>query len=180
MPVQLAEQCAGLPRLLDASELARPLLGSILQSGWGVSASDVAWSAAHDAPVTQLLWAIGPTPFGAYSARAQLSFALRDAATRAPLHAVASEVIYEVRQMASFFSEFHKSVDEILTASEHLRFLRRLNLLTFKLQRAQSYLSLHSFRNAQHYLLSTWHDLEAMRQVLNAAADVVTASATCG
>ena len=67
----------------------------------------------------------------------------------------------------------------VLTPREHLPFLRRLNVLQFKLQRARSYFSLHSFRAAQYYILSTWHDLRAMRAVLRAAADTLRANVVC-
>ena len=98
------------------------MLGALLQSGWGVAPSvltqtltltltltliltltltlttltptqDVAWNAARNASEPSLLWAVGRTPFGPYSARAELSFALRDAAARTALHARAAEVV---------------------------------------------------------------------------------------
>ena len=71
--------------------------------------------------VSNLLWSVGRTPFGPYSLRADLSFALRDAASRVPLHALASEIMREVRGLATYFGEFGKTVDDVLTASEHLR-----------------------------------------------------------
>ena len=112
------------------------------------------------------LWAVGRTPFGPYSERAELSFALRDAAARAPLHAVGAEIMREVHALRLYFGEFGKAVEDVLTAAEHLPFLQRLNLLSFKLQRARSYMSLHGFTLAQYYLLSTSHDLRAMRKAL--------------
>ena len=53
-------------------------------------------------------------------------------------------------------------------------------MLSFKLQRATSYLSLQSYPIAQHYILSTWHDLKAMRSVLAAAAKELQLHVTCG
>ena len=175
----LDEQCAGAPLRLDARDVTRPLLGALLQTGWGVSPSHVSWSAAHNASVTNLLWSVGRTPFGVYSTRAELSFALRDAAARGPLYAVAAEVMREVRALREFFREFGKEVDDVLTPEEHLPFLRRLNVLSFKLQRVRSYLSLHSFRLAQYYVLSTWHDLRAMRGLLEAASAQLSSNLVC-
>ena len=109
------------------------------------------------------------TPHGPYSTRATLSYAQRDAAKRAPLYARITEAFAEVRQLAAHFSEFGKTVDEVLRPAEHLTFLRRLNLLAYKLQRVRSFLSLHNFRHAQYYVLSTRHDLRAMRTVLEQA-----------
>ena len=59
------------------------------------------------------------------------------------------------------------------------RSLQRLNVLSFKLQRARSYLSLHSFRLAQYYLLSTWHDLRAMRRILIEAGRKLSSNLVC-
>ena len=173
------EQCDGLPLALDASRVRRPLLAALLQSGWGVAPTDVAWSAAHNASVPRRLWAIGLTPHGPYSLRAELSFALRDTASRVALHALADEVLAEVKAVCHHFSEFGKRVDEVLSSAEHLPFLRRLNLLSYKLQRARSYLSLHNFRHAQYYILSTRHDLRAMREILDAAGAALKAQVVC-
>jgi hypothetical protein len=175
----LAEQCAGTGRWLDASALARPLLASVLQTGWGVAPSGVVWSSAHQRSVNELLWSVGPTPFGAYASRAQLSFALRDAASRTSLHALGAEVVREVASLRTYYREFGKQVEEVLTPTEHLPFVRRLNVLAHKLQRARSYLSLHSFRIAQYYLLSTWHDLRAMRAILAEGGRNLEANLVC-
>ena len=177
--VPLDERCAGVARSLDAYNVARPLLAAVLQSGWGVAPSHIIWSAARNATRTELLWAVGRTPFGPYAQRAELSFALRDAAARAPLYALAAEVVRDVRGLRDHFGEFHKAIDEVLAAEEHLAFLRRLNVLAFKLERAQAYLSLQSFQLAQYYVLSTWHDLRAMRRLLDAAGAALQASTVC-
>jgi hypothetical protein len=153
--MHLDEQCGGAARWLDASAVRRPLLAALLQTGWGVAPPHVGWSMAHNASVTNWLWAVGRTPFGPYAARAELSFALRDAAARAALHALAAEVMREARALRDYFRAFRKQIDDVLTPAEHLPFLRRLNVFSFKLQRARSYLSLHNHRLAQYYLLST-------------------------
>ena len=176
----LGEQCDGMPTILDAYDLKRPLLAALLQSGWGLAPSDALWSDAHKKALPNLLWSVGRTPFGPYSQRTELSFALRDAAMRTPLIALASEVFREIRSLRERFREFDKEVDEVLSPQEHLTFLRRLNVLSFKLQRATSYLSLQSYPIAQHYILSTWHDLKALRSVLAAAAKELQLHVTCG
>eukprot|EP00900_Chrysochromulina_parva_P002817 jgi/Chrpa1/12536/Chrysochromulina_OHIO_Genome00013522-RA len=149
------------------------------QSGWGIVPTGTTWSAAHNSTVTRLLWSSAHTPHGPYSTRATLSYAQRDAAKRAPLYARITEAFAEVRQLAAHFSEFGKTVDEVLRPAEHLTFLRRLNLLAYKLQRVRSFLSLHNFRHAQYYVLSTRHDLRAMRTVLEQAGAMLKAGLVC-
>ena len=52
-------------------------------------------------------------------------------------------------------------------------------MLAYKLRRAQAYLSLQSTRLARYYLLSTWHDLRAMRRQLMAASQQLEATMQC-
>ena len=92
---------------------------------------------------------------------------------------MAAEVMDDVRALRTHYAEFGKSVDEVLSPDEHLTFLRRLNVLTFKLHRARSYLSLHNFRHAQYYMLATLHDLRAMREVLEQAGNDLQAHVVC-
>ena len=99
-----------------------------------MASPDTAWSEAHNATQTNLLWSVGLTPFGPYSRRLRLSFAHRDAAARAVLHAMASEVLGELAELRGHFAEFGKEVDDVLSSADHLPFLRRLNVLTYKLQ----------------------------------------------
>ena len=51
--------------------------------------------------------------------------------------------------MRDRFVEWGKQLDDVLVADEHLPFLRRLNVLSHKLKRAQAYLSLHSHARAR-------------------------------
>lgn len=177
--VGLDERCDGGPMEIDPTRIQRPLLAAALEAGWGVSPSGTAWSPAHNASVATLAWAVGRTPFAPYSSRAELSFAIRDAASRHALHAVAAEVVAEVHALGTYYGEYGKGVDDVLGAAEHLLFLRRLNVLSYKLGRARSYLSLFNYRYAQYYLHSTWHDLKAMRAVLEAAGAALQSHVVC-
>ena len=167
--VPLDAHCAGATLHLDPSDATRPLLGAALSSVWGVSPSHIRWSSAHGHVERDVLWAVGPTPYGPYSNASELSFALRDAAARSALHAVGAEALDELRLLSRRYDEFGKTVDEVLRPAERLPFLRRLNVLSYKLRRAASYLATHNWRHAQYHLHSTRHDLRAMRAVLDAA-----------
>lgn len=176
---KLDDACAGSAMLLETARASRGVLGALLQAGWGVAPSDLAWSAAHNASEPSLLWAVGRTPFGPYSARAQLSFALRDAAARHALHARAAEVLAEVHELAGYYAEFGVEVDAVLREGPQLTLLRRLNVLRYKLERAGAYLSLHNFGHARYYLLSTRHDLGAMRELLAQGAQALGSRLVC-
>ena len=109
---QLDYVCAGQPALLQTERAERAVLAALLQSAFGVSASDVAWSEAKNETEASVLWAVGRTPFGPYSARSSLSFALRDAAARAALHARAAEVLAELHGLSNYYEEFGVGIDE--------------------------------------------------------------------
>ena len=178
---QLDAQCGGAAQQLDTADASRAVLGALLQSGWGVAPSDAAWwSAARNATEPSLLWAVGRTPFGPYSERAELSFALRDAAARAALHARAAEVIAHAQQLANYYAEFGVSADAVLGEAVQLQVLQRVNVLAHKLERASAYLSLHSFDLARYYLHSTRHDLAAISQLLSAGAEGLGSRLVCG
>ena len=165
--VQLAEHhCAGAPRNLDSENAARQIIAAATQLGWGVSNSGVKWNEAHNATEPDLLWATGLTPFGVYSQREQPSFALRDVAARSSIHAQLVDALAEIQELRSYFSGVGLEVDDALRAPDQLLFLRRLNVLSFKLQRARAYLSLHNFRVAQYHALSARHDIAAMRKLV--------------
>ena len=85
----------------------------------------------------------------------------------------------DVRQLKDYFREFDQELDDVVTHNEFLPFLRRINVLWYKLQRARSYLSLQSFRIARTYVLSTWHDLRAMRTILEHATTVLRSNLVC-
>ena len=172
-------RCGGAALEVATDSIERPLLGALLQVGWGVAPSDTLWSEGRGAAESSLLWHVGHTPFGPYSKRPSLSFALRDAAARAALHARASEALLEAHDLQHYFGEYNLQVDDVLGADAHLRFLRRLNLLSYKLGRAATYLQLHNFGHANHYLHSTHHDLVAMRAVLDGAGAALRTHLHC-
>lgn len=176
---QLDATCAGAHALMDTARAERALLGALLQSGWGVAPSDVTWSAARNETEASLLWAVGATPFGPYSARDRLSFALRDAAARAALHARAAEVVAQVQQLAGYYDEFGVEVDAVLGEKEQLLALQRTNVLAHKLDRASAYLSLHNFNLARYYLHSTRHDLAALSKLLSDGAKALGSRLVC-
>ena len=176
VPVRLANTCDGNALWLDASRIERPC--SRPPSKRAGASCRPTTVRGPPRPPEGPPWAARRTRLGRTPPVRSL-FVERDAAARATLHALAAAALREARSLGGFFHAYGKAVDDVLTPQEHLAFLRRLNVLRYKLERARAYMSLHNFRVAQHYLLSTWHDLGAMRAVLDAAAKPLQASLLC-
>ncbi|CAB4315687.1 unnamed protein product [Prunus armeniaca] len=59
--------CNGRHVFTQTRELERPLVGSILQSMWGVPPSHRLWSPRHNTTLVDYTWCVGQTPFGPFS-----------------------------------------------------------------------------------------------------------------
>ncbi|CAB4275066.1 unnamed protein product [Prunus armeniaca] len=59
--------CNGRHVFTQTRELERPLVGSILQSMWGVSPTHMLWSPRHNTTLVDYTWSVGQTPFGPFS-----------------------------------------------------------------------------------------------------------------
>ncbi|KAF2309001.1 hypothetical protein GH714_042449 [Hevea brasiliensis] len=65
-PVYVLDLDSSTLLLLDW-EIERPVVGSILQSMWGVSPTHLSWSLRHDNTLVDYTWSVGQTPFGPFS-----------------------------------------------------------------------------------------------------------------
>lgn len=176
---RLDAHCGGAALSVSTGDASRALLGAVLEAGWGVAPPHVSWSEALARPEVDLLWAVGAMPWGPYAHGAALSFAQRDAAARGALHARAAEVVREAALLRDYHRELGKEVDDALGSRELLVFTRRLNLLQHKLDRARTDLSLHAFDSAHYFLLSSRHDLRAMRALLAASTRALRSQLAC-
>ena len=67
---------------LDAADATRPMLGALLQTGWGVAPTHEHFSGKKQSAEVNFVWSAANTPFGPFSASAKLNFAVFDAARR--------------------------------------------------------------------------------------------------
>uniref|UniRef100_A0A6V7QQ49 DUF7906 domain-containing protein n=1 Tax=Ananas comosus var. bracteatus TaxID=296719 RepID=A0A6V7QQ49_ANACO len=74
--------CNGRHVITQTRNLERPIIGSVLQSMWGVSPTHLLWSPEHNSTLVDYTWSVGQTPFGPFSDALSLSFVQRDAARR--------------------------------------------------------------------------------------------------
>ncbi|KAE8021644.1 hypothetical protein FH972_007517 [Carpinus fangiana] len=170
--------CNGRHVFTKTRELERPLVGSILQSMWGVSPTHSLWSPRHNSTLVDYTWSVGQTPFGPFSEISSMSFVQKDAARRntllTSLNYSITSAIDVVESIAS-----HGGDRKLLKPSRHVEFIQRWNLYKYKLDKAVSALSHLDFEMALYYMRSSDHDLYAIHSLVYHASEELEASLVC-
>lgn len=170
--------CNGRHVFTQTRELERPLVGSILQSMWGVSPTHLLWSPRHNSTLVDYTWSVGQTPFGPFSEISSMSFVQKDAARRniilTSLNLSITSAIDVVESIAA-----HGGDRKLLKTNRHVEFIQRWNLYKYKLDKAVSALSHLDFEMALYYLRSSDHDLYAIHSLVYHASEELEASLVC-
>ncbi|XP_043704162.1 uncharacterized protein LOC122654237 [Telopea speciosissima] len=170
--------CNGRHVITQTRELERPLVGSILQSMWGVSPTHLLWSPRHNSTLVDYTWSVGQTPFGPFSEISSLSFVQKDAARRNVLLTSLNYSITSALEVLDSISA-HGADRNLLKQNQHVEFVQRWNLFKYKLDKAVSALSHLDFEMALYYLRSSDHDLYAIHSLLYHASQELEASLVC-
>ncbi|XP_061360832.1 uncharacterized protein LOC133304786 [Gastrolobium bilobum] len=170
--------CNGRHVFTHTRELVRPLVGSILQSMWGVSPTHMSWSPRHNSTLVDYTWSIGQTPFGPFSEMSTLSFVQKDAARR---NVLLTSLNYSISSAIDVLQsiESHGGDRNLLKQKQHVEFVQRWNLFKYKLNKAVSALSHLDFEMALFYLRSSDHDLYAIHSIVYHASQEIEASLVC-
>ncbi|TVU07992.1 hypothetical protein EJB05_41374, partial [Eragrostis curvula] len=170
--------CNGRHIITMTRNLERPIIGSVLQSMWGVSPTHMSWSPEHNATVVDYTWSTGHTPFGPFSETKSLSFVQKDAARRnvllTTLNFTISSTIDVLESMAA-----HGGESILLRKKRHVEFIQRWNLLTYKLEKVVSAMSRLDYEKAMYFLRSSDHDLYAIHSLVYQASQELEASLVC-
>ena len=170
--------CNGRHMFTQTRSLERPLVGSILQSMWGVSPTHLLWSPRHNSTLVDYTWSVGQTPFGPFSESLSLSFVQKDAAKRSVLLTMMNYSITSAIDFLESIAE-HGGDRKLLKQNQHLVFEQRWTLFKYKLDKAVSALSHLDFEMALYYLKSSDHDLYAIHSLVYTASDELEASLVC-
>nr|POE87691.1 hypothetical protein CFP56_65465 [Quercus suber] len=157
--------CNGHHMFTQTRSLERPLVGSILQSMWGVSPTHLLWSPRHNSTLVDYTWSVGQTPFGPFSESLSLSFVQKDAAKRSVLLTMMNYSITSAIDFLESIAE-HGGDRKLLKQNQHLVFEQRWTLFKYKLDKAVSALSHLDFEMALYYLKSSDHDLRFASSLL--------------
>ncbi|KAL5988635.1 hypothetical protein ACLOJK_026733 [Asimina triloba] len=170
--------CNGRHVIMQARVLERPIIGSILQSLWGVSPTHLSWSPRHNSTLVDYTWSVGQTPFGPFSESLSLSFVQKDAARRnvllTSLNYTISSGIDVLESLAGHGGDRH-----VLRGSRHVEFVQRWNLLKYKLDKVVSAISHLDYDLALYFLRSSDHDLFAIHSLVYQASQELEASLVC-
>jgi hypothetical protein len=165
--------------MLDAADASRPMLAALLQTGWGVAPTHEHFSGKKQTSEVNFLWSTANTPFGPFSTSARLNFALIDAARRNLVFSALNSSIAQVSDVLEQFSRFGKHMEDVLLPAEHVHFVRRWNVLKFKIRRTSTYLSLLNFNTALFYARSARHDVRSIRNMVLKAGQFVHSYVGC-
>ncbi|XP_057969081.1 uncharacterized protein LOC131158316 [Malania oleifera] len=170
--------CNGRHVFTQTRELERPLIGSILQSMWGVSPTHLMWSPSHNSTLVDYTWSVGQTPFGPFSDISSLSFVQKDAARRNVLLTSLNFTITSAIDVLESIAA-HGGDRNLLKQNKYAEFTQRWSLLKYKLDKAVSALSHLDFEMALYFLRSSDHDLYAIHSVVYQASQELEASLVC-
>lgn len=170
--------CNGRHVFTHTRELERPLIGSILQSMWGVAPTHLSWSPRHNNTLVDYTWSVGQTPFGPFSEISSLSFVQKDAARRNSLLTFFNLSISSAVDVLESVV-IHGGDRNLLKQSGHTEFIQRLNFFKHKLDRAVSALSHLDFGTALYFLRSSDHDLYSIHSIVYQATEQLEATLTC-
>ncbi|KAL2240447.1 uncharacterized protein LOC105177216 [Sesamum indicum] len=170
--------CNGHHVFTQTRELERPLVGSILQSMWGVSPTHLVWSPRHNSSLVDYTWSVGQTPFGPFSEISSLSFVQKDAARR---NVLLTSLNYSITSGIDVLESIaaHGGDRKLLKQNRHYEFIQRWNLFRYKLDKSISAMSHFDYEMALYYLRSSDHDLYAIHTLVYHASQELEASLVC-
>lgn len=170
--------CNGRHVFTQTRELERPLVGSILQSMWGVSPTHLVWSPQHNSTLVDYTWSVGHTPFGPFSELSSLSFIQKDAARR---NVLLTSLNYTITSAIDVLESIatHGGERKLLPHNQLSEFLQRWNLFKYKVDKVVSSLSHLDFEMGLYYLRSSDHDLYAIHSLVYHASQDSEASLVC-
>jgi hypothetical protein len=164
---------------IDSSDATRATMAALLQTAWGVAPTHEHFSGKKETSEINYMWSVSRTPFGPFSTSTRLAFPLVDAAKRNQIYTALNASIAHVGEMMGQFAHFGKRMEDVLLPDEHVHFVRRWNVLMFKIRRTATFLSLLNFNTALFYSRSLRHDVYAIRQAVLRAGQFVHSYVGC-
>ena len=170
--------CNGRHMITQARNLERPIVGSVLQSIWGVSPTHLSWSALHNHTIVDYTWSTGQTPFGPFSDSLSLSFVQKDAARR---NVLLTALNYTILSSADVLQSLalYGGKGKLLQGKRHVEFVQRWNLFKYKLEKTVSAMSHLDYNRGFYFLRSSDHDLYALHSLVYQASQEMEASLVC-
>ncbi|XP_020572663.1 uncharacterized protein LOC110019362 [Phalaenopsis equestris] len=170
--------CNGRHVITHTRSLNRPIIGSVLQSMWGVAPTHLSWSPEHNNTLVDYTWSVGQTPFGPFSELSSLSFVQKDAARRNVLLVSLNYTITSAIDLLESL-EAHGGDRKVLKDNRYVQFVQRWNLLKYKLDKVVSAMSQLDYEKALYFWRSSDHDLFTLHTLIYEATRQLEASLVC-
>eukprot|EP00697_Spironema_sp_BW2_P015949 gnl/Spiro4/7009_TR3638_c0_g1_i1.p1 gnl/Spiro4/7009_TR3638_c0_g1~~gnl/Spiro4/7009_TR3638_c0_g1_i1.p1 ORF type:complete len:711 (+),score=187.76 gnl/Spiro4/7009_TR3638_c0_g1_i1:60-2135(+) len=171
--------CANVAVSMPTMDATRAVLAAILQTVWGVPPIYKKWSPVHNSTLTDYMWAVGHTPFGYFSTSKTLSFVSRDTALRNPILALFNHTLASLQTLFADFAYYGKELDHVLTDAPRTEFVRRWNVLAYKLSKSAEFLAFHNFNQSIFYLRSAKHEIRAITSIVQSASRNLGSTFVC-
>lgn len=172
-------QCNSEVIKTDLSNVSRPILAALLQTGWGVSPTYASWSSFHNRSVEDYRWSVGPTPFGPFSQQLELSFSHQDAAVRNIILTLLNDTISDVFHTLHAIKGYGGEDVAIMKGTARTVYKQRWNLVKHKLKMSCNALSLLQFGHALYYVRSAHHDATLLYETAKSSAQNIQTTISC-
>jgi hypothetical protein len=172
-------QCTGNKPEFDTSDVTRPVLASLLESLYGLLPTESFINVAKKKSQMNLLWTAGLTPFSYLSSSQEMSFALKEAALRAPIFGGMNKNLKIIQEALDHYHTFGVDLCAALSTLECMQFIMRWELLQYKLTQAMSLLSVGNYQHSLYFTRSLRFEAAAMKFLLNEAEKSVYPRLRC-
>eukprot|EP00897_Mesotaenium_endlicherianum_P006582 jgi/Mesen1/5952/ME000301S05071 len=171
--------CNGEAVQLDPTDVTRPALAALLQTGWGITPPYMTWSKLHSRIEDDYRWAVGKTPFGPFSTSRELSLLVFDSARRNILYTLLNETLGDALHTLEAIKSY--GGEDVVLHSRRARsdYTRRWNVLLHKLRRGSAALRGHDFAVGLFFLRSARHDSTALFDNVRGSASELHTTFSC-
>lgn len=170
--------CGGNAVLMQPHNMARPLLGGVLEAVWGVAPTQLAWRESTQSISRTYAWSVGLTPFGPFGSGSNLSFVQKDAAVRNMIMTHMNMSLTTTLELLQTFAAFNQG-EAPLNKEQGIEMQGRWNVLHFKLHRAARTAAIHNFNASIYWALSAHHEVRAMHEILTKASRELKTTLKC-
>lgn len=81
--------------------------------------------------------------------------------------------------ISKHLQEYDKELEEVLSPSDYLQFLRRWNMLMFKIEEARGFLSLQDYYSSFQFVQSLRYDVTALHKLVHSAGKHIQTVLIC-
>jgi len=165
----------------DGRDATRATFAAILQNRWAIAPTHELWTEEHNSIEDNYLWSVSNTPFGPFNSHLDISFAIKDAASRNRIYKLIARMITDLNRIIAHYAHFYGRDQEIFlqTLLRYSSFGQRYNLFKWKMEEANKELSYRNFNNTLSFLISAEKDVHELHQLMHNTGDLFKTQLRC-